>query len=224
MSGSVSPASSRPSPRGGVLAGCLIVLAIVVAIVAGIGIYVGLHWKGWTADIMQQAATAIVNESDLPQDQKTQIIAEVQKLGTDFKDGKVSLDQMQKVGMEIAESPLIHLAGVQAARQKYIEPSDMTVDEKAAANRSLQRFARGVFENKIPKEAIDDVVKPITTLKPDGKWEFKEKPTRLELDQFVANAKSKADEAKIPDESFDLNIAAELKKAIDKALGRATPA
>jgi hypothetical protein len=211
---------THPTRRGGVLAGCLIVLAIVIAIVAGIAIYVGLHWKGWAADVMEQATTAIVNESGLPQDQKNQIVADVKKLGTDFKDGKVSLEQMQKVGEAIADSPLIHLAGVQAARLKYIEPSDMTAEEKAAANRSLQRFARGVFENKIPKETIDDVVKPITTLKPDGKWELKEKPTRQELDQFVANAKAKADDAKIPDEAFDLNIATELKKAIDKALGR----
>lgn len=211
--------SHTPTRRGGVFAGCLVVLAIVIAIIAGIAIYVGLHWKGWAADVMQQATTAIVNESGLPQDQKSQILSDVQKLGNDFKDGKVSLDQMQKVGVAIAESPLIHLAGVQAARQKYIEPSDMKPEEKAAANLALQRFARGVFENKIPKEAIDDVVKPITTLKPDGKWELKAKPTRQELDQFVANAKAKADDVKVPDEPFDLNIAAELKKAIDKALG-----
>ena len=47
------------------------------------------------------------------------------------------------------------------------------------------------------KSAIDDVVKPITTLKPDGRWELKDKPTRQELDQFIANVKAKADAAKL---------------------------
>jgi hypothetical protein len=126
---------------------------------------------------------------------------------------------MQRVFQEIIDSPLLPLAGVQAARQKYIEPSDMNPEDKAAAVRSLQRFARGVYEKKIPKEAIDKLVKPIADLKPDGRWELQAHPARRDLDQFVANAKVKADEVAIPDEPFDLNIAEELK-AIDRALGR----
>jgi predicted acetyltransferase len=109
---------------------------------------------------------------------------------------------------------LLPLAGVQAARQKYIEPSDMTPKEKEAAILTLQRFARGVHEKKIQKEAIDDVVKPVAELMPNGRWKLKDKPTRMEIDQFLENAKAKADDAMIPNEPFDLNIADELKKAI----------
>jgi hypothetical protein len=36
----------------------------------------------------------------------------------------------------------------------------------------------------------------------------------MELEQFLANAKAKADAANIPNEPFDLNIAEELRKAI----------
>jgi len=205
--------------RGGVMQGCLIALAILALIAVGVGIYVATHWKGWAATAANAVTEQVVKESGLPQDQKDAIVAEVKQLGEDFKAGKVSTDDMRRVGKALAESPLLPLAGVQAARQKYIEPSGMTPDEKAAAILSLQRFARGVYEKKLPREAIDGVVKPITTLKPDGSWELKEDPTRQELDQFVANAKAKADEAGIPEEPFDLNIAEELKKAIRQALG-----
>lgn len=211
---------SSASRRGGVLGGCLAVLAVFLIILIAGGVYVYQNWRGWTASAMQQVSLGIVNESGLPQDQKDLIVAEVTKVGEDFKAGKISVRDLKRVGEELVESPLIPLAGVQAARQKYIEPSDMTPEEKAAAERSLQRFARGVYEKKIPQEAMDDVVKPITTLKADGRWELKDKPTRLELDQFIANAKARADDAEIPDEPFDLNIAAELKKAIDKALNK----
>ena len=205
------------------MTGCLVVLAVVVVIALIGGWFVATHWKGWTAAGVQKITEKVITESGLPQDQKSQILAEVQKLGDDFKDGKVTVTQLTQVMHEISDSPLLPLAGIQVARQKYIEPSDMKPDEKAAADRAVQRFARGVYEKKITpaQNAIDDAIKPITTLKPDGRWELKAKPTRQELDQFIANVKAKADEAKIPDEPYDLNIALELKKAIDRALGLA---
>jgi hypothetical protein len=212
-----------PRRRAGILGGCLIALAVLLVILLIGGWYVYSHWKGWAATVVQKGTEAVVAESGLPDTQKSQILADVQSLSNDFKDGKISLDQLSQVMKEIADSPLLPLAGVQAARTKYIETSDMKPEEKAAAILSLQRFARGIYEKKITpaQSAIDDAVKPITTLKPDGRWELKERPTRQELDQFIANVKAKADAAKIPEEPFDLNIAAELRKAIDKALGRA---
>lgn len=211
-----------PHRRGGVKTGCFVVFLVFVALIAAGVWYVGNNWRGWASSGVQAISEKVVAESGLPDDQKNQILAQVRSLGDDFKAGKISTEQMQKVGQEIVNSPLLPLAGVQAARKRYIEPSDMTPDEKSAAIRSLQRFARGIYEKKITpaQQAIDDTVKPIATLKPDGRWELKDKPSRLELDQFVANAKAKADAAGVPDEPFDLNIAEELKKAIDKALGR----
>jgi hypothetical protein len=71
-----------------------------------------------------------------------------------------------------------------------------------------------VYEKKISKDEVDEITKPIADLRRDGHWTLKENPTRMELDQFIANAKAHADAAMIPNEPFDLNIADELKKAI----------
>ena len=203
--------------RGGVLKVVLIVLGVLALVVLGAGIYVATHWKGWAANFANAAAQEVVKESGLPQDQKDAILSEIKQLGEDFKAGKVGTEQLGRMAKAISESPLLPLAGVQAARQKYIEPSDMTPKEKAGAILALQRFARGVYERKIASEGIDDVVKPVVDLKQNGRWDLKENPTRMELDQFIANAKAKADEAKIPDEPFDLNVAEELRKAIRSA-------
>lgn len=217
---------SLSSPRNrGLSTGCTIILVIFAVILLALGIggwYVYSNWKGWAAMGMEEATKATLADSGLPQDQRDKILAEVQKFGTDFKEGRITVEQFGKVMEQVVESPLLPLAGVHAARAKYVEPSTMTAEEKAAAVRSLQRFARGITEKKItpPQQVIDDVVKPVTTLKPDGRWEMKANPTRQELDQFIANVKAKADEAKIPDEPYDLNIADELTKAINTALGR----
>lgn len=213
--------SSLPHRRGGVAAGCLIALAIIFVLAIAGGIYVWMNWKGWAASITQAAVREVLRESSLPEDQKQAITAEIDGLATDFKNGKVSFEELSRVGQEIAASPLLPLAGVQLAKEKYIDRSDMTAEEKAAAQRSLQRFARAVYEKKLTPadEQIMDAVKPVVRLKPGNQWEFKENPTREELDQFVANCKRKADEAAIPDEPFEINFAAEVKKVIAAARG-----
>src|SRR6186997_2884710 len=147
--------------RGGVLKVVLIILGVIFVLCVIAGIYVGTHWKGWAASAANTATQQIVKESGLPADQQASIVAEIQKLGDDFKSGVVSTEQLTMITRAIAEGPLLPLAGVQAARQKYVEPSDMTDKEKEAAVLTLQRFARGVHEKKIDKETIDDVVKPV---------------------------------------------------------------
>jgi hypothetical protein len=200
--------------RGGVLKVLLIIFGVLFAIVLAVGIYVATHWKGWTADIANAAAQEIVRESGLPEDQKQSILSDIRKLGDDFKTGKVSMEQLGRVAKAITESPLIPLAGVQAVRTKYIEPSNMSAEEKAEANLTVQRYARGVHERKISTDDLERDAAPIARRKGPNNWELKENPTRAEIDQFLTNAKTKADAVNIPNEPFDLNIAEELKKAI----------
>jgi hypothetical protein len=83
---------------------------------------------------------------------------------------------------------------------------------------SLQRFARGVFEKSIPTSAIDEVTGPISTKDAQGHTQFKQQLTTEELEEFIAAAKARADSAKVPNEPFQINVADELDKAIDKAM------
>jgi hypothetical protein len=200
--------------RGGVVKVLLIIFGVLFLCVVIGGIYIAMHMKEWAADFAKLAAQELIKESGLPDDQRTAILGEIQQLVDDYKSGKISTEELGRVAKTISESPLIPLAGVQVARNKYIEPSDMTEKEKADAILAVQRFARGVYEKKISQQEVDDVAKPVADLKPNGRWTLKENPTRMELDQFIANAKARADAAMIPNEPFDLDIAEELKKAI----------
>jgi hypothetical protein len=182
--------------------------------VIAIGIYVAMHWKGWAADVANAAAQEIVSDSGLPEDQKQSILADIRQLGDDFKTGKISMEQLGHVAKAITDSPLLPLAGVQAVRTKYIESSNMTAEEKAAAILTMQRYARGVHERKISTDQLERDSAPIAVKKNEHNWQLKENPTPMEINEFLANAKRRADEANIPNEAFDLNIAEELRKAI----------
>jgi len=200
--------------RGGILKVLLIIFGVLFLCVVLGAVYVAMHWKQWTADFANVAAQELIRDSGLPDDQREKILADIRQLGDDFKTGKISTEELSRVVKTVSESPLVPLAGVQVARHQYIEPSDMTEAEKSSAILSVQRFARGVYERKIPKNAVDDVVKPIADLRQNGRWRLKEHPTRMELDQFIQNCKARADEAMVPNEAFDVNIAEELGKAI----------
>ncbi len=209
--------------RGGFLKGCLIALGIVAFLGIVAGIYVALHWRGWAADAAKAGVRSAVQQSQLSDDQKQRIIARIDSLANDFDSGKLSVDQMVAVLKEIGESPLLPLGMVKAAEAKYIKPSALTAEEKTAGVRSLQRMARGVYEKKIPSSAMDEVITPISTTGLNGQKKLKETVTTEELKTFLAAAKKKADDAAIPDEAFEVDVAAEIEKAIDKALGQ-TPA
>lgn len=210
--------SPRRFRRGGVLQGCLIALGIVVLLlVIGI-IVVVMNWRGWMAGGMVAVTEALVQNAALPQSEKQEILAHVEQLGTDFKDKKVSMEDLGRVLQEIQEGPIIPVGGVMYFEQKYIANSGMSEEEKAAASRTLDRFARGVYEEEIPDEAVDEVLAPIKVVGPDGEETFKESPTQEEINEVLAAMKTKADDANMPDEDFEIDISDELGAAIDRAL------
>ena len=200
--------------RGGILKVLLIVFGVIFLCLAVATVYIGLHWKEWVAGAANVAARRAVAESGLTSEQKDSILTEIEQLGNDFKEGKVGTEDLARIANALRESPLIPLAGVEMVRQRYIDPSGMTEEERADAILSVQRLARGVYEKKISTASLTDVAKPVADLRPNGQWRPKEHPTRMEIDQFVANAKASADAAMIPDEPFELDYAEEIRKVI----------
>jgi hypothetical protein len=221
--------------------GCLIVVGILAAICLVLGIVVAFKWKGWAASATTLVADKAIASSGLPADQQVRLKSEIRKLADDFASGRISTADLERMMRAVADGPIILSAAVLGARQKYIEPSDLTPAEKAAATRALQRYARSVFEKTLPVETMRTVLEPIavwTEQKPgesavvrnDGNAtggtmvssggrtiRFKESVTRAELDRFVTLARQAADGARVPDEPFEPDWALELKKAIAEA-------
>ncbi len=219
--------------------GCLIVVGILGLVCVILGVVVVFKWKGWAAKAATLVANQAITSSGLPPAQQAQLTGEIQKLADDFQSGRLTTADLQRVMRGVADGPLIPAAAVLAARQKYLEPSDMSSAEKAAAIRSLQRYARGVFEKKIPTGSVQTVIEPVAAPTERGNrqvqkdadgneivlvqigqphLQFKDQATRAEIDLFVALAKQVADDARIPDESFEPDWGLELKKVIAAAL------
>ena len=188
----------------------------------GVGIFVALNWKGWVAAGVKTTTNQVVSDSSLSQPDKDKIIAKVDSVMTDFENGKISMEQMGKLAENVAESPLIPLSMVMAIEAQYKTVAGLTDEERAAGKIAMERCARGIFEKKIAQTKIDDVLAPVNVPATPGS-QVKLKPvgdvTADDLRKLYANAKAEADAAQIPDEPFTVDIAGELVKAIDAAIG-----
>ena len=222
-----SPGEHRRTGMSGctfALLGCgVVALLLIVAI--GIGVwYVTTNIRTIASNVLSSVVTSTVEQSKLPDDQKARIIARIGQVKEDFQAGLITDQQAEQVFDNLMESPLLPLGAVEFYEEQYIKPSELSEEEKQAAYRSLQRFARGVYEDKIPREAIDHVLEPVSEKEPvadkegDRGRELKNKPTADELREMIKRAQQHADEAKIADEPFQVNVADELDRVIDAGL------
>lgn len=199
----------------GCLLGCLGVVSVLV-VMGGFGTWWGLRkLPDWTRGAIDQ----VVQESDLAPEDKQMVMKQVDRLVEGYKEGKVDLEKLGQFAQRFAESPLMDLMIAYAAKIKYIDPSGLTDEEKAEADKTLQRVARGVVEEKIPKEKLDVALNQISNEIPNGGRQFREDVSDAELRAFLAECKKLADEAAIPEGEFKVDIGDELRKLVDETLG-----
>jgi hypothetical protein len=203
--------------------GCGAVLIIALCLITAGGYWVWNNAKSLVSGVAAEGMIQMVETSDLTDDQKSRIVLRVEQVRDDFVAGVITLEQVTEIGERISESPAIYIASVMFVEQVYIVPSGLSDDEKEAANRTLQRYARGLYNGDYPIETLDDVLAPIQKTDASGQQQFKENPTDEDLRDLLDLAKEKADSAGVPDESFEVDVAGEIENAIDEVLQGPVP-
>jgi len=208
---------------GKVAIGCGIVLVLAMCLVAAGGYWLWNNAKSLASGVAAEGIIQAVESSDMTDDQKSRIVSRVEQVRDDFVAGDITLEQVGEIGKRISESPAFYIASVMFVEQVYIAPSGLSDEEKEGANRTLQRFARGLYEKSYPMEALDDVLAPIQETDAGGHKQFKDKPTNEDLGKLLELAKQKADDADVPDEPFEVDVASEIEDAIDEVLQGSSP-
>ncbi len=215
--------------RGDCLTGCLVVLGVLAILGVIAGIWLANNWRDLAADVLTPPLIEAIERSDMTEEDKVRVVAQVEALAQEFREKKISLEEMGRVIEEIAESPVLPLAAVMFVETQYIRESGLSEEEKADARMQISRFARGVFEEKIEEDRIRHVVEPISEPGATGDDFDIRPPDRVsddDLRAMIERAREEADAAEIPEEEFRVDIPGELERAIEKALGRrldATP-
>jgi hypothetical protein len=201
------------------LIGCLVIVAIAIVLFAIAAYWISQNWRGWTSEAGSQVVMQMVNESDLPQQEKDEIEVQVNRVADAIRDGDMSLEQMGQIFEKLVQSPVLSTIIVSTAGTKYIDPSGLSNEEKALAKVTLDRFVRGVVDGTIDKESADSALRHIADKQPDGNWRMRNTVTDVQLEAFLAEAKQQADDAGVPQQPPEFDPSDEVKRVIDEVLG-----
>jgi len=204
-----------------------------VVCVAGVW-YVASNVDKWLVGLGREAIVAVVNESELPAEEKTEVIEQVDRLANAYKERKINQADLERVLTELQDSPAMTALALYGIDQAYLEGAELPEAEIAAGRRTFQRVLRGVYEGKISEDNLyallpqEDFAMHIEEDNGNGKLNQEDitlvgnvagdevSPDELRL--TLAKLKVAADNAQIPDEPFQLDIGDEVKKLVDRAL------
>ncbi|MCA9184162.1 MAG: hypothetical protein R3E01_11150 [Pirellulaceae bacterium] len=200
------------------LIGCGVTGFLGLLICGGVIFYVTRNASQLMASGARMIVVSAVNQSELPEQEKQAIIAQVDRLHNAFQSGEIDQADLERAFNELADSPLISLAVVEAVRAKYLDSSGLEADEKTQAERTLKRVCRGVMDNSIDINDVETALEPIANRREDGGLNLKQHVTDEELREFLAECRRLADDANVPDEDIEFSISAEVKRIVDVAL------
>ena len=219
----------------GILLGCLGVFVLCVILCAGGVWYVQQNAGKWMTAMIREVIVAGVNNSDIPAGEKTEVIAQIDRVVDAFKTGKIKGEDLEPVLKKLEKSPVFVMMQSWGIEKAYLDPSGLSDEEKQQGRRTINRAFRGLVEGKITQEQFTGVV-PQQPGSVDVKIENGKKVvtthsgerSRLsdeEVRKLLADLKKLADDAEIPDEPFTVDIGDEVKKLVDELLSpQAQPA
>lgn len=226
MENEVNPNPAAAPKSRSTMNGCLLVggIGCMVAVLLGIigAVIVWINIRAISGEAGRAVVIAMVDkmrEQGLPAEQRDAIVGHVNRLTEDYKAERLDLAQLTELFAEIR--PQLDVAVSAGIVTGALESSKLSAEEKAAASKSLQRFAHGCAKESISHETIELIV---SKLRVPGtaphEMQFKEKLTDEELRALVAEAKSAADVVDVPADLPTQDLVAEIGRAIERTLAK----
>lgn len=205
------------------LTGCLIVCVILAVIAILIGVWIGRNVRNFAAFGIDEVFRQGMVTSQLPAQEQQEIMVQVERVSTAFRDGKMSYEQLGMMIQRITESPLIPLIEATSIKQNYIDKSEQSEEENAEDVATLRRFIRGALDGKINRTGFEVAISHIASQNPDKTWVLRRTLNDEQLRSFLAEAKKQADEAGIPEQPAAIDPSEEVKRIVDEALNVPAP-
>ena len=203
----------------GWLKGCLIALAVFIVIACLLVWWVARNMTRLITGLGVQAVEQVVDASDLPAAEKLEVKAELKRLSDAAENGEIGQAELQKLGQELVNSPLLSTFVIFAVEKQYFDNSGLTDEEKENGRVALRRVVHGAVNKQISQAQVDQLMNTIMVDPNAEQKQLKEKLTDEELRAFLEQAKTLADNAEVPEEVPEVDPSDELKRIIDAAVG-----
>ena len=197
------------------------IIALFVTFVAA-GVYAVKNRQIWIAHGITAAMNAIINNSGLPSQEKSQVTEIIYQINQDYLAGEISPAELGLIFEGMANCPALTIGLVTQFEQSYVVPSGLSGAEKLAADTNLNRLARGLSDSKIGWEIAETILAGISEIGEDGNHHLKApgEVSDEDIRAVLVAAKNAADEAGISEKKVEIDISDEFKKSVEEALGR----
>ena len=215
------PGYSPPKSSGmSCVLGCAIFGLAMVLICGGVIWYVTVNVKNWGTDFAASLVKQTVDASEMRDADKQEVKKQIDRVADGFKAGKVTGEELGKMLEKLTQSPLFSVLIIYGVQQQYINDPDTTPEEKAAAERILQRIARGCAEGKITASDLQGPLSNVSQTDPNNPQQppQNKQVSKEDLKKCLDELEELADDKEIPDEPYELNVGAEVKRIVDEAL------
>jgi hypothetical protein len=208
--------------RHGFATGCLIAIIVVVLLIVGGGIYVAKNFKSWAAAGITAAMSMMIEQSELPDEEKSEIVEIINQVKEEYLADDISLEELVKILEAMADCPAIAMGIVVQFEGSYMESSNLSDGEKNDAKLALNRFAQGLTSGVIGWEEIEGIVAPISETSAEGEITLKEpgSVTDDEIREVLVAVKLAVDRAGIPEQLLEIDISESFRQTIEQALAR----
>lgn len=208
--------------RHGFASGCLIAVVVVVLIIVGAGIFVAKNFKSWAAEGITAAMSMMIEESDLPEVERSEIIEILNQVKEEYLAGDITIEELGHILEAMTSCPAIAMGIVIQFEASYVAISSLSDGEKNEATLALNRFAQGLTNGLIGWEEIEDIIAPISETDAEGKQTLKDpgSVTDGEIREALAAVKRAADNAGIAEELVEVDISESFRTTIEEALAR----
>lgn len=189
--------------------GILLVLVIVGVVL--VMIYGRNMLAAWTRGVV----SSTLQEWNLPEDQRVEMMAQTERVLAVFVDGRLSMEQVRGIVEQVGKSPVQYIGLMHMVQIRYVVPSDMSEDEKAHAIRILDRAIRAFGHELLTNEDGKELSALLDQRPQEPTVTLPQTMTNEEILDFVANVEAKLEGLDVPDEPVDL--AAILRRIVDES-------
>lgn len=218
-----------PRRRGNFIVGCLAVVGLLALIGIIAAVIIGPRLpgllRGAGAEGLRQLGTVAINETDLPADEKPEMVAHIDRVAEGVKDGSIGLEQFGTLMEDLFTDPIFQVGIVYTIDEGYLKPSGLPEEEKAEGSTQLKRFAQGILEGSIAQDALNNAAAPVGSTDAEGDFSLNAKAgvTDDQLRQVIGNAARLADSAGVPAEPRVIDLSDEFGRVIAESLGEPIP-
>ena len=202
----------------GCLWGCLITTAVLLSLAATGSWFVAQNWRGWAGTVVRGVLEQTLDDTTLPEEEKIQIQEQVDRVVIAFEEGRLTEAQVERMMIDLAESPLAGTVIAFSIERKYFDVSGLSEEEKQEGRTTLQRCVRGWMDGLLTEEDVEAVLSHIGTKDAEGNWDLHDEVSDEDLRAFLADAKERADTAGVAETVEEVDPSEEIKRIVDAAL------